>query len=280
VARRIDKESGQAPDRERMLFLSDAHLGEGGLEEELRKEEVLLSFLRSLDPWQDRLVICGDLFDFWYEYKYVVAAEHFRVIAVLAEQVEKGLAVDYVAGNHDFWMRDFFPKRLGIPVHRHAATLQHGTLRIYASHGDGLRRDDRGYRLLKRVLQNRVNIALFRWVHPDLGYAFAHWVAGLSRKRDAHPYRELDDSDYIRHADSLLASGYDVVVLAHTHKRRLLQREKGIFLNPGEWLSEFTFGELRGNVASLKKWLFESGRAGRAETLETLPVRARTEVSL
>lgn len=251
----------------RILFLSDAHLGEGSAEEEQHKRNSLMAFLDHLDPLRDHLVICGDLFDFWYEYRYVVAAEHFRVLAKFADLVERGLGVDYVAGNHDFWMRDFFPTRVGIATYRQRAVLLHLGRRIYVSHGDGLRRDDRGYRLLKRMLQNPVNITLFRWLHPDLGYAFAHWAARLSRRRNAHPHRELDDSDYIRFADQMLASGFDLVVLAHTHKRRLLARESGIFLNPGEWLHEFTFGELDDNRVSLKRWSCSPGAKGQEELL-------------
>ncbi len=255
---------------ERVVFIADAHLGEADPEEEQRKQAHLLSFLAHLDPQTDRLVICGDLFDFWFEYRYVVAAQYVRVIGLLAELAESGLRIDYVAGNHDFWMRDFFPRQLGIPVHKKDLRFEELGVQIYACHGDGLRKSDRGYRILKRVLQNPLNIALFRWLHPDVGYALAHFFADLSRRKNAHPYRELDDSDYVEYADRMLASGADLVVLAHTHKRRLLRRPDGVFLNPGEWLGAYTFGELRGHTVSLKKWLSDSPSEIEQETVASV----------
>lgn len=254
-----------------MIFVADAHFGEGDAEEEERKEQHFLSFLDSLDPEHDHLVICGDLFDFWFEYRYVVAAQYLRTVGKLADAVARGLRVDYVAGNHDFWLRDFFPNRLGIAVHRKDLTIHHDGVRVYVRHGDGLRRSDYGYRLLKRILQNPVSIAMFRLVHPDLGYAMAYFFAELSRKKDAHPYRELDDSDYVAFADAVLASGRaQLVVLAHTHKRRLLRRPGGVFLNPGDWLGSYTFGELSGGTVSLKQWSLTCGQRGREEALATV----------
>ncbi len=254
---------------ERVLFISDAHLGAADAEREARKEEHLLRFLDSLQPQRERLVIVGDLFDFWFEYRYVVPGRYFRVLARLAGLVERGMHVDYVPGNHDFWVRDFLPDKVGLKVHRPSLDTHALGQRLFVIHGDGLRKDDYGYRFLKKVLQNRVNIALFRWLHPDLAYGLAHYFAELSRKQKGEPYQEVDDSDYVAFGEQKLREGFDLVVLAHTHKARLLKLEGGVFLNPGEWLEGYTFGELRGGLVSLKRWFVTEGSVG-SETLASV----------
>ncbi|NOZ55466.1 MAG: UDP-2,3-diacylglucosamine diphosphatase [Calditrichaeota bacterium] len=253
---------------ERVLFISDAHLGAADPEREARKED-LIRFLDSLQPARDRLVVVGDLFDFWFEYRYVVPGRYFRILARLARLVEKGMRVDYVPGNHDFWVRDFLPEKLGVQVHRPSLETRVLGQRLFVIHGDGLRRDDYGYRFLKKVLQNPINIALFRWLHPDLAFGLAHTFAELSRKQKGEPYQEVDDSDYIDFGQQKLREGFDLVVLAHTHKARLLKLEGGVFLNPGEWLEGYTFGELRGGLVSLKRWFVTGEKAG-SETLATV----------
>ncbi|HFE51918.1 MAG TPA: UDP-2,3-diacylglucosamine diphosphatase [Bacteroidetes bacterium] len=254
---------------ERVFFISDAHLGAADPEREAHKTEHLIRFLDHLDPAADRLIIVGDLFDFWFEYRYVIPSRYFRVLSRLQLLVERGMRVDYVPGNHDFWVRDFLPTTLGVQVHRPSLDARLLGRRLFVLHGDGLRRDDYGYRFLKKVLQNPINIALFRWLHPDIAYGLAHFFAELSRKQKGEPYQEVDDSDYIEFGQQKLREGYDVVVLAHTHKARLLKLESGVFLNPGEWLEGYTFGELRGEVVSLKRWL-ATDQGGESEVLASL----------
>ncbi|MFQ6008641.1 MAG: UDP-2,3-diacylglucosamine diphosphatase, partial [Candidatus Zixiibacteriota bacterium] len=54
----------------------------------------------------DSLVILGDLFDFWFEYKYAIPKEHHKVLFMLTDLIGHGITVDYISGNHDFWMGD------------------------------------------------------------------------------------------------------------------------------------------------------------------------------
>ena len=106
----------------------------------------------------DRLIILGDLFDFWFEYRHAIPKEHADVLVLLKGIVGAGIEVDYVSGNHDFWMDDYFEKQIGVTLHRDAFDLTYNGLKLHLLHGDGLAKADRGYRLLKRILRNRFNI--------------------------------------------------------------------------------------------------------------------------
>jgi len=99
-------------------FISDLHLGAPSLtmEFETKRRTELLKFLNMVVQGGDRLVIVGDLFDFWYEYKYVVPKSYFWLYTKLRELVDKGIAVDYVAGNHDFFLGEFFSESVGLNV--------------------------------------------------------------------------------------------------------------------------------------------------------------------
>ena len=89
-------------------FISDAHLGIGAREEERAKERRLLEFLTFLQTDANQLFIVGDLFDTWIEYRTVIPKGFHRTLAKLGELTERGIAVHYLAGNHDYWMRDYF----------------------------------------------------------------------------------------------------------------------------------------------------------------------------
>ncbi|MBK6909520.1 MAG: UDP-2,3-diacylglucosamine diphosphatase [bacterium] len=107
------------------------------------------------------LVINGDLFDFWYEWKTVIPKRFFRILRTLQEATESGTPVYLLAGNHDFRLRGFLEQEIGLRTIQDALTLQIARQSIFVFHGDGVLRSDYGYRLLKRILRNRLAQRLF-----------------------------------------------------------------------------------------------------------------------
>ncbi|MGH8014649.1 MAG: UDP-2,3-diacylglucosamine diphosphatase, partial [Candidatus Zixiibacteriota bacterium] len=101
-----------------LYIFSDAHLGAHSSEKESLKKKKIAELCELVKADGDRLVILGDLFDFWLEYKFTAPKEHYRVLFLLSELVKQGIKIDYVSGNHDFWMDDFFDKQMGIKLYR------------------------------------------------------------------------------------------------------------------------------------------------------------------
>ena len=77
-----------------------------------------------------------------------------------------------------FQMGDFFETQMGINLHRDFLDLEYEGKRLHLIHGDGLAKADRGYRFLKRILRNRVNIWLYRKLPPDWAIPLAKKVSG------------------------------------------------------------------------------------------------------
>ncbi|MCR4439805.1 MAG: UDP-2,3-diacylglucosamine diphosphatase [bacterium] len=252
-------------------FIADAHLRGGGSATEEEKAARLHNFLAQAAPCFAMLCICGDLFDFWFEYRRVVVNRYFRTLCALSELVRSGTEVHYVAGNHDFWMRDFLTREVGVTVHPQDFQATVAGQRVFVSHGDGLYTKDRGYRLLKRVLQNRIATALYRAVHPDVGVPIAEFFSELSRNHGAQ--REFSaHEDYRAFAQQTLRQGFDVVVLAHTHEPVCQQLDGGVYLNPGDWIRHFSFGVIDQGGIWLKRWSAEQGAVDVAQV--ALPVAA------
>ncbi|MBN1541055.1 UDP-2,3-diacylglucosamine diphosphatase [candidate division KSB1 bacterium] len=237
---------------EKILLISDAHLGSASEKIEKQRRERLVSFLRYVETHADRLVICGDLFDFWFEYDTVILRDHFRVLCELLRLTQAGVRVDYLAGNHDFWLGTFL-QEIGVQIHADDWVLQSEGRRIYLCHGDGLLRNDYLYRLLKRVLRNRLNIRLYRLLHPDCGVRLALFFSRLSRMtgKDRADYTDID---YRRFAYEKIKEGYDCVVLGHTHWPALDNYAGGWYLNPGPWMTDFTFIEITAEGPALYCW--------------------------
>lgn len=238
---------------QKAAFISDAHLCGGNKEIEEEKERRLLNFLEYAKSRFDMLCICGDLFDFWFEYRHAVVNRYYKILYKLSSLVDAGIKIHYVAGNHDFWMRDFLTKEVGIQIHKEVFETTLNKHRIYAKHGDGIYKKDRGYLLLKAVLQNKLAIQFYRCIHPDIGVPIAQFCSNMSRDRTKH--REFKGAEaYKTYAQDKLQEGFDIVVLAHTHYPHLEQLQGGCYLNLGDWISHFTFGTISDKEVSLYEW--------------------------
>lgn len=227
---------------EKIYFVSDIHFGAESKAKEFNKRRLLDHFLNEIVLKDSKkLFVVGDLFDFWFEYKNVILSEHHEVIRILSNAIRKGLEVHYIAGNHDFWLGDYLEKRVGIKIHPEPEYFDLLGKKFFLCHGDGVAKRDHGYRVLKRVLRNKLNVKLYRWLHPDLGVPLAKWVSGSSRKY-TNNIDLKDHDDYIEFAEKHLDEGADFVFMGHRHNP--LKEEfagKGAYINLGDWLFNFTY---------------------------------------
>ncbi|MEW5993853.1 MAG: UDP-2,3-diacylglucosamine diphosphatase [Candidatus Zixiibacteriota bacterium] len=235
-----------------LYLFSDAHLGADPPDKEAVKLENIGRLFQKVRHDGDRLVILGDLFDFWFEYKYAIPKEYHRMLVLLTDLIDQGIRIDYVTGNHDFWMGDFFPSHLGVPLHRDTYDLEYDGKKLHLVHGDGLAKADRGYRLLKRIFRNPVNVWLYRKLPPDWAIPLARTVSGSSRQHTSGREQTFA-ADYEEYARKKLTSGYDIVAIAHLHTPVIKPLGSGIYVNTGDFIKHFSYGRLANGQISLLK---------------------------
>jgi len=235
----------------RLYVFSDAHLGSATEDKEKQKIANIRRFFEIVKTDGDRLVILGDLFDFWFEYKHAIPKEHHETLVMLTELVQHGVRVDYVSGNHDFWMDDFFQRHIGVTVHRDQLEFEYDGVKFHLIHGDGLAAADWGYRFLKRILRNRFNIWLYRKLPPDWAIPLAKAVSGSSREytsRRDHTFAP----DYEAYARRKLAEGFNAVVIGHLHIPVEKEFPEGVYINTGDFIHHFSYARLESGTLKLR----------------------------
>ena len=218
-------------------LISDVHLGVASRE----VERTLLAFLRQLPGSASSLVINGDLFDFWFEWRTVIPRTGYRVLAALADLAERGVDVTWIAGNHDGWGGAMLREEVGVRYHVGPLTDAVGGWRARIEHGDGLRlREDRGYRALRTVIRHPLSIRAFRLLHPDVGSRLASGSSHASRS-----HRARDEGAGLRRvAHGMLAAdrSTELLVFGHSHVATLERAPTGgVYANPGSWLDAPTY---------------------------------------
>lgn len=233
-------------------LLSDVHLGVSSP----AVERSLVAFFRSLHGSARSVVINGDLFDFWFEWRTVIPRDHYRTLAALAELREHGIDVVMTAGNHDGWGGDFLRDDVGIayaPDGTWSGTIAGWRARV--EHGDGLRpREDRKYRMLRSVIRHPWAIRAFRWLHPDLGTRLARGSSSASREHHLFGDSGAGLRDI---AGARLASdpSIDLLVFGHSHAP-VLERIAGggVYANAGSWLDTPTYLWITPDRIELRRW--------------------------
>jgi len=251
------------------FIIGDTHLGVGPPDLERR----LVGFLRKVPGHAKSLVINGDLFDFWFEWRTVIPRDHFRTLAALADLRDAGVDVLMVAGNHDCWGGEFLSREVGV---RYQLGAWEGTLagwRTRIDHGDGLRaREDRKYRALRRVLRHPLSMRVFRWLHPDWGTRLARGSSTASRT-----YRARDAGAGLRsvaHATLASRAELDLLVFGHSHVPTLERTPTGsVYANAGSWLDAPTYLAVTSERVELRSWV-ESAEGHRLNAIDRRPEKA------
>ena len=69
-----------------IFFISDAHLGFDNESVEANRIHRLLHFLQYVEKKGKMLIINGDLFDFWFEYRSVIPRKYFNILLSLKRE--------------------------------------------------------------------------------------------------------------------------------------------------------------------------------------------------
>jgi UDP-2,3-diacylglucosamine hydrolase len=116
------------------LIVSDIHLG--AVPEST--ERAFRDFLGWVGGHASGLLINGDLFDFWFEYRTVIPRQHFRVLAALTDLVEAGVPVTFLGGNHDAWTGSVLSGDVGMEIAAEPLERTIAGRRAMVVHGDGV----------------------------------------------------------------------------------------------------------------------------------------------
>lgn len=242
--------------RDKIYFASDFHLGVPTAAKSREREMTIVRWLDQIKTDAQAIYLVGDIFDFWFEYAYVIPKGFIRLQGKLAELVDAGIPIYFFTGNHDMWMFDYFKKELGIEIYREPIQREFGGKRFYIGHGDGLGPGDYSYKFLKRFFASKFCQWLFARLHPG----FSFWIAtSWSKKsRIASDKKEAflgDENEWLAiYAKEILQKEpFDYFVFGHRHLPLDIQlNENSRYINLGEWMNYRSYAVFDGKELQLR----------------------------
>ncbi|HIX85721.1 MAG TPA: UDP-2,3-diacylglucosamine diphosphatase [Candidatus Parabacteroides intestinigallinarum] len=230
--------------RKKIYFASDAHLGARFLKDPLATERRLTRWLDSVKREAAAIWFLGDMFDYWYEYKYVVPKGHTRFLGKLAELSDMGVEIHFFIGNHDIWMFDYLPREIGAFIHRDTLTVDLLGKRFFLGHGDEVDYRSRAFRLMRRVFRNRFCQWLYAGIHPRWTFGFAlGWSLSSRRsgleKQEEREYQGEAGEYLVAFAKEYLKTHPDINFFIFGHRHIMLDlmlSRTARILIAGDWM--------------------------------------------
>lgn len=200
-----------------VYFVADVHLGlEMG--DPAQRESLFVDFLRSLGPDNaSALYMLGDIWDYWYEYRDVVPKCGLRVVAALADLVDRGVEVYFCPGNHDTWTYSYL-QSLGLRKFYQPYRTEIFGKTFCLGHGDALGGAKRSYRLMMWVFNCRFFQALFSALHPRQAFSIMRNLSHNNRQgRAPYRFRGEDEPLYRFALEESSRRHTDYFVFGHFH---------------------------------------------------------------
>lgn len=237
----------------RIVAISDVHYKYApSTEEDFSTNAAIISFVQSLCGDCDLLVLNGDIFDLWFDWKYCIIADFFPLLHALENLRESGSEIVFISGNHDFWFGDFFPKTMQIKLFPDRYTFEADGKKMLFTHGDLYTVNDMRYKIFRSLIRMRVIKSIFSILHPDLALKLGLQLSRSSRKRKiSKELRAQKTKGLERFAATQINNTYDIVVMGHSHDPVLIPMGKGTYANCGDWIKHRSYIKIIDGIIGL-----------------------------
>lgn len=200
-----------------IYVIGDSHIGLGDGSE------------TAISAWLDRLVrlparalyLNGDVFHYLIAHRNFRTAAVDRVLRKFGEVRDRGVAVHYVEGNRDFFIKGSFVEEFVSDIAFEFA-ISAGTRKYLIVHGDMINDRDWKYRFWRRASKNAVTRLGVNLVPKAIAHRFVDSVeARLARSNFKHKYN-LPIELMKEYGDRRSREGFTDVVFGHFHEKLVM----------------------------------------------------------
>ncbi|MEL6122288.1 MAG: UDP-2,3-diacylglucosamine diphosphatase [Bacteroidota bacterium] len=240
-------------ERKHIYFASDFHLGYDDQVNTRRRERIIVDWLEEIRTSAKAIYLVGDVFDYWFEYKWTIPKGYVRLLGTLAKLVDSGVEIHFLKGNHDMWVYQYFAEEIGMIIHDDTARFEDSGKHFFVDHGDGLGRGERRYKLVRGILRNRFLQRSFARIHPSWGLRLMRKLSAASRARHSAYEKDVHELP-IRFANELLGEEQvDFFIMGHRHQAvdRTLANGYSRYINLGDWVTQNTYVRWDGDELEL-----------------------------
>lgn len=193
------------------VFIADSHFNSN------RKE--LLFFLDNLPDETSQIFLMGDIFDFLSPTITYFTKKNEELISII-NTLSLSIEIIYIEGNHDFNIKQLFPKCMVMPREDQPMIFDANNKRILLSHGDL----DMGfwYEFYTFFIRKNCFLQLLEWI--DINNWFTKWVD--SKLQEKKLYYEFNDFESFaqKRLDYFSSYNVDMIIEGHYHQGKVYKK--------------------------------------------------------
>ena len=163
-----------------VYFASDVHLGGGDPAAARAVERKFLAWLDLAGKDAEAILLVGDIFDFWFEYRRVIPTGYARVLGKLAELTDRGVRVVLFTGNHDMWTGDCLARECGVEAYIADPVVVDERMEIAKLCGIREIRRRSIFHALNQKATARIHAESLGRRYEDMNFVIAHMGGGIS----------------------------------------------------------------------------------------------------
>lgn len=166
-----------------------------------------------------RLTILGDLFDYWAGDDDLADPFNAGIVAALRDLSDRGIQIEFMAGNRDFLIGDAFAEAAGLSLLPDPVVRDIGGIKTLLTHGDALCTDDADY------LRFRAQVRDPAWQATFLARPLVerkHEIEALRARSEAEKKVKpmaIMDVNAAAVATALAEHGAQAMIHGHTHRQ-------------------------------------------------------------
>ena len=237
-------------------IVSDNHFYmNNNLSEQDRRNKLFQVFEKIKSSGKGTLIIGGDFFDFWFETNHAVPSGYDSLIHALSNLEKSGIAIHFIAGNHDYWDFGYLSDKTNLTFHKGNLQLQYNNQNILITHGDGLLKNDYGYRFMKKIIRHKFFITIFKLFPERLSFKFANKLSKSSSEYNHNDdYVSIIKKDILEFSEHQWEQDIDIVLVGHYHQEGIINKNNKSLIYLGDWLEKFTVTVIDENGSWQGNW--------------------------
>jgi len=223
-------------------IVSDNHFSmNNDSKEDDRREKIFKVFNKIKIKGKGSLIIGGDFFDYWFEYKNQIPSGYDSILNALKDLHNNNIKIHYIAGNHDFWDFGYLSNHAGLEFYKGDLELNSSNKKILITHGDGILKSDVGYRVMKKIIRSKLFIFLYNLFPASFTCSLAKKISNSSSDYNHHDkYKNMILEDTLDYAKQKWKAGYDIICIGHYHQTGIIKNDSKHIVYLGDWLSKYT----------------------------------------
>lgn len=230
--------------KQKIYIASDFHLGIHADKGRTIREDKILSWFDEIKHDAKTIILLGDSFDYWFEYKNAIPAGFDRFLSKLKEIIAMEIELIMFTGNHDVWLDAYIEEKIGAKVFRDPQFFNWNDKKIFMAHGDGLGPGDYMYKIIKHIFRNKQCQFLFRLLGPKIGLGIMKYCSKISREsQNVFPFNPASERLIVFAEEHAKSNEIDYYIFGHRHLpiRYRLSTSPAVYYNSGDWINHFSY---------------------------------------